>query len=332
MPNSAPVPDETPAQQDFLGVAVDHATDRVPRADRGATAGQVRTALLGQQFEYADEIAVLEGARLVGLLAIERLFDAPEDAGIDGLMDADPPVVAPHVEQRRVAQRMIEHGETGIAVVDEHGGFVGLIPAHRMLEVLIDEHERDIARIAGYRAGSRRARGAAQESVRLRLKHRLPWLLIGLAGAMASAGLMAAFERELDEKVLLAFFVPAVVYLADAVGTQTEAVLIRGLSAGVSIRSVMRREIVSGLIIGVLLGIAFLGFALLIWGDSEVAIAVALALLASCSIATVVAMTLPWALQRLGVDPAFGSGPLATVVQDLLSIAVYLVIASAIAA
>ena len=75
---------------------------------------------------------------------------------------------------------------------------------------------------------------------------------------------------------------------------------------------------------GVVVGGVFFGFAVVGWGDEQVALAVALALLASCSIATLVAMALPAAFQRLGADPAFGSGPLATVLQDLLFIAVYL--------
>jgi magnesium transporter len=91
------------------------------------------------------------------------------------------------------------------------------------------------------------------------------------------------------------------------------------------------REIVTGLAIGVAVAIAFLLFALVAWGDERVAVAVALALLASCSIATIVAMVLPWAFQRLGTDPAFGSGPLATVIQDLLSILVYFAIATPLA-
>jgi magnesium transporter len=91
------------------------------------------------------------------------------------------------------------------------------------------------------------------------------------------------------------------------------------------------RELITGLVIGVVIGAAFLPFALLAWGDARVALAVGLALVASCSIATVVAMALPWAFQRLGTDPAFGSGPLATVIQDLLSIAVYFAIATPIA-
>ena len=131
--------------------------------------------------------------------------------------------------------------------------------------------------------------------------------------------------------MLLAFFIPAVVYMADAVGTQTEALIIRGLSAGVAVREVARRELLTGLVIGVAIGAVFLPFALLGWGDGRVALAVGLALVASCSIATAVAMALPWAFQRLGADPAFGSGPLATVIQDLLSISVYLAIATPIA-
>ena len=53
-------------------------------------------------------------------------------------------------------------------------------------------------------------------------------------------------------------------------------------------------------------------------------------LLAACSVATLIAMTLPWAIGRLGKDPAFGSGPLATVIQDLLSILIYFIIASSV--
>ena len=200
-----------------------------------------------------------------------------------------------------------------------------------MLAVLLTEHDEDLARIGGYLAGTGRARRAAEESVMRRLYHRLPWLLLGLVGAMASALVVGAFEEQLDKKVLLAFFVPAVVYMADAVGTQTEAVLIRGLSVGVTVRGIALRELVTGLITGLVVGAAFVPFALLGWGDSGVAAAVALALFASCSIATLVAMALPWLFQRLGADPAFGSGPLATVIQDLLSIAVYLAIATPLA-
>ena len=154
---------------------------------------------------------------------------------------------------------------------------------------------------------------------------------VGLLGAMGSAGIVAAFEEQLSRQVLLAFFIPAVVYMADAVGTQTEALVIRGISVGVSGRHIVVRELITGLVIGLLLGAAFFPFAYLVWGDARIAATVALALLGSTATATLVAMALPYALNRLGRDPAFGAGPLATVIQDLLSILIYFAIAVGLA-
>ena len=154
--------------------------------------------------------------------------------------------------------------------------------------------------------------------------------MMGLAGAMVATVLVGAFEKRLESNVLLAFFVPGIVYMADAVGTQTEAVLIRAMSAGVSVRSILGRELASGLVIGAVIGSAFFAFSLVGWGDVHVALAVGLALWASCSIATLVAVALPALLQRIGLDPAFGSGPISTVVQDILSIAVYFALVVAI--
>jgi magnesium transporter len=147
---------------------------------------------------------------------------------------------------------------------------------------------------------------------------------------MAASGIVASFEEQLMEIVLLAFFIPGIVYMADAVGTQTEALVIRGISVGVPIKRVLVRELITGVVVGAVIAGAFFPFARLVWGDTAVAAAVALALLASCSVATLVAMALPYLLHRLGRDPAFGAGPLATVIQDLLSILIYFAIAAAL--
>jgi magnesium transporter len=315
------------ARDDPVRMAAEHATASVPVAAPGDRAGAVRDALTTRPLESAHDVAVLEGGRLVGIVPVERLLAAAAGEPLERIMDPDPPAILPDADQEVAAWRMVERGESSLAVVDRAGRFVGLIPPRRMLAVLLAEHDEDLARLGGYRASTERARRAAEEPLARRLWHRLPWLLIGLAGAMASAIIVGAFEEELDRKVLLAFFVPGVVYMADAVGTQTETLLIRGLSVGVSVRDVVRRELLTGLVIGVLMAGAFLPFALLAWGDGQVALAVALALLASCGVATLVAMALPALFQRLGRDPAFGSGPLATVVQDLLSIAIYFAIA-----
>ena len=205
-------------------------------------------------------------------------------------MDPDPPKVAPDTDQERAARGMVDRHECSLAVVDADGRFLGLIPPYRMLRVLLEEHEEDLARLGGYRLGTARARGAAEEPVAQRLWHRLPWLLVGLLGAMAATAIVGGFEQQLEANVLLAFFIPAVVYMADAVGTQTETVLIRALAAGVTVRSVLAPRIAHRPRDGHRDRRAFLAFALVGWGDLEVAVAVALAMFASCSIATLVAM------------------------------------------
>jgi magnesium transporter len=288
--------------------------------------------MFGATFDSASDVVVLDGSRLAGIMPLDRLLAADAGASAREVMDPRPPRVLPDVPQERAAWQMIQHAESSLAVVDADNRFLGLIPPKRMLTVLLAEHDEDLARIGGYMASTSRARHAAEEQLGRRLWHRLPWLMLGLAGAMLSTLLIGAFERQLSEKVLLAFFVPGVVYMADAVGTQTETLLIRGLSVGVTIRSVLRRELLTGAVIGLLVAAAFLPFALLAWGDANMAAAVALALLASCSVASIVAMALPALFEHFGRDPAFGSGPLATVIQDLLSIAIYFAIAVPIAA
>ena len=135
---------------------------------------------------------------------------------------------------------------------------------------------------------------------------------------------MGAFETQLSANLVVAYFIPGIVYLADAVGTQTEALAIRGLSVGVGIRRVVGRETLTGLFVGVLLGGLMFATIVVVWHDPAIAAAVAIAVTAASSITVLVALALPWLLQRLGRDPAFGSGPLATVIQDLLSIVIYL--------
>lgn len=308
-----------------------HSTARVPVVAPSRSAAEARRYMVGKSFDFVDDVVVLDGGRLVGLVALSQLLEAPQETLIEELMDREPVVVGPGDSDEGVAWRLVRHRQSNLAVIDADGMFVGLVPAHRLIGRLLAQHDEDAARIGGYLASSGRARLAAEEPVSRRLLHRLPWLLVGLVGAMASAVIVGAFEAQLEKVVLLAFFVPAVVYMADAVGTQTETLLIRGMSANVDMRAVVGRELITGVLIGVLIGLAFFPFALIGWGDSDVALAVALALAASCSIATSVATVLPRLLTRLGSDPAFGSGPLATIVQDLLSIFVYLAIASLIA-
>lgn len=310
--------------------AEEHVLARVPTASPTSGVEEIRRSLLEDRYESMTHVAILDGAKLVGVLTIENLFSAPEGSVAGDVMDPDPPAVAPGTDQEVAAWQALRHGESALAVVDDEGNFLGFVPPERLLAVLLWEHEEDMDRLGGFLRGAAEARGASQEPAGRRFRHRMPWLLVGLVGALLSADIVGAFEEQLEDAVVLAFFIPGIVYLADAVGTQTETVVIRGLSVGVSLRQMARPELLSGLLTGLALSIVFFPIAWWRWGDGEVAIVVSASLLAACSVATLIAMVLPWAIGRLGKDPAFGSGPLATVIQDLLSILIYFIIASSL--
>jgi magnesium transporter len=277
-----------------------------------------------------DDVAVCESGKLAGLIRIEDALAAPPDAIARDFMDPDPPVVHPGEDQEIAAWKAVQHREGSLAVVDENEAFVGLIPPPALIEIFLHEHDEDMARLGGYLRGTSAARTAAEEPVLRRFWHKIPWLVVGLIGALIAADIVGAFEGRLQDNVTLAFFIPGIVYLADAVGTQTETVTVRGLSVGISIRRFAIREMVTGVLVGAVLAMAFLPIGLFRWGDSDVALAVSLSLLAACSVATAIAMALPALLHSMGRDPAFGSGPLATVVQDVLSIVIYLSISTAL--
>lgn len=312
--------------------AAEHLATRVPIASPSSSVAEIRRSLEGRRFDSAVSVAICDDGRLVGLLSVEELCAAAGDARAADVMDLDPPVVAPSTDQEIAAWQAVRRGENTLAVVDEQGRFAGLVSPGRLLTVLLWEHEEDMARLGGFLQDSAAARASSEELISRRFLHRLPWLLLGLVGALAAAAIVGAFERQLEENVILVFFIPGIVYMADAVGTQTETLIIRGLSVGIPIRHVVRREILTGLLVGLALSLAFFPVALWRWDEQDVALAVSLSLFAACSTATLVAMVLPWFLTRLGKDPAFGSGPLATVIQDLLSILIYFATVSAIVA
>lgn len=304
--------------------AAEHATSRVPVAGPIQRVGDVRELLVGKRYESASHIVVCEGDKFLGIVTIEDLLFASAAANVESLMDRGTPVVAPGVDQEVAAWRAVRHGESALAVVDRYGHFVGVIPPHRLVAVLLSEHEEDLSRFGGFLRTTSVARTTSEEPVPRRFRHRLPWLLLGLGGALLAADLVGSFETHLRLNVMLAFFIPGIVYLADAVGTQTETVVVRGLSLGVPMRRMAGRELLTGVLIGMALAAVALPFVWWRWNDAGLALSVGLSVFAACSTATLAAMMLPWVFDASALDPAFGSGPLATVMQDLLSIWIYL--------
>jgi magnesium transporter len=300
------------------------------RARPGDSVATVVEALRGRAGSTPGWIAVCEGDELMSLVAASQLLMAGEARPIEQMDSVSFMRVEASVSAESAAWLATMTDAEVVVVEDEGGRFQGIVPLSRFLPLLVHEHEEDIARLGGFLRGSRTARTASEEPVHRRVMHRAPWLLLGLLGTGLAAQIVRAFEVELEETVALAFFLPGIVYMADAVGTQTETLVIRGLSVGVPIRRILRLEVVTGALIGGLLSLGILPLALAITGDATLAFVVALSLLASAMCATVIAMSLPWAMNRFGLDPAFGSGPLATVMQDLISILIYFGIAIAL--
>jgi magnesium transporter len=301
---------------------------RVPVCSPDDQVGDVRRGLVGTSYDSVDDVAVCDGSRLVGLIALDRLLGSDDHVLARNLMDADPPVVRHRDDLEAAAWKAVHHRESSLAVVDHDGRFVGVIPPARLLGVLLRAHDQDFSRLRRYLESTRSARRATTEPVLTRLRRRFAWLVLGLTGAGLSAWLVGLFEWRLEADVRLAFFIPGVVYLADAVGTQTEAVVVRGLSVGAPVRTTLRLEAATGPVLGAVLGVISLLAVWWVLDDPNVALAVALALLGACSVATIVAAGIPVLLARLGRDPAYASGPLATVVQDLVSLAIYLAVAT----
>lgn len=314
----------------LLETALQHICTRVPIVHPEQTLAEAQQQLHGNHYDCASHLVVCAGERFLGVLRIEDLFAGPGTARVGERMDANPPRVRPGIDQEIAAWEVVRHGEAALSVVDGEGRFRGLIPPERLLEVLLREHDEDLARVGGFLKRSQAVQLSSEEPLARRFWHRLPWLLLGLAGSLLAADLVGFFDRQLQANLLLAFFIPGIVYMADAVGTQTETLVVRGLSVGIGIRRLLRLELLSGLGIGLALGAFATLLVLWRWGDPDVALVLGLAILAACSTATLVAMVLPWLLDRCGVDPAFGSGPLATVIQDLLSILIYFCIATAL--
>ena len=283
-------------------------------------------ARIAEEEPQSVELVLMVDAdgKLRAAAPIGRLLAAPAQARLGELAVAGFPSVSAHTDQERAASVALHHRVDALPVIDGEGRPLGVMPAQALLQVLRREHVEDLHRIAGIGREAGQARHAIEDPPLRRVRHRLPWLLVGLAGSAAATAAMAGMERTLQAHVAIAFFVPALVYLADAIGTQTEAVAVRGLSlTRAGIAPLLAGELRTGFLIGAILGLISFPAVWLFFGDVRLAAAVAVSILAAGTLANGIGMLFPWALHRLRYDPAYGTGPASTIVQDVCTIVVY---------
>jgi magnesium transporter len=323
----------TPSSDAALSeAAVAHLDPATPRARPDETARQVRERLRHERQRAWDVLCVVDDhERLLGIVAPDALLALHDDAAVGEAAQKELPRVLPGADQERVASVALHHGLKAVPVVDDEGRLLGVVGTSTLLNILRLEHVEDLHRLAGISRETRQARQAIESPPLRRARHRLPWLLVGLVGSMLATLVVSRFEQALASKPAIAFFIPGLVYLADAIGTQSEAVAVRGLSLShAGLARLLGSEVRTGLLIGAALSLICFPLIWLVFGDLGLAAAVVLALAAASAVATTIGLLLPWLFGRLGLDPAYGSGPVATIVQDVLTLLIYFAGVSAI--
>lgn len=170
-----------------------------------------------------------------------------------------------------------------------------------------------------------------KERISLLIEHRLPWLLLGLIGGIVATIFSSQFEMLLSENIQLAFFIPVIVYMADAVGTQTETVFVRNLAREkVQFHIYLFKELLLGIVLGGFFGFIAGLFSYFWFHQFQQSFVIGLSMFLTMATAPAVALVVPSIIQKEHKDPAVGAGPFTTVIQDLLSLIIYFTIATLI--
>lgn len=264
---------------------------------------------------------------LVGVLSIRELLAAADDAVIADIMTKEVISLPTDLDQEDAAHIFRDKDLVSIPVVDENKQMIGIIHVEDMLDVLQQEADEDIEKLA-----------ASGKEIDFRTSpfvaaaRRLPWLILLLFIGLISGGIIERFEATLEAVVALAFFMPMIAGMTGNTGTQSLAVVVRGLvSEDLSMKKALRllfREFIVGLIIGITCAIVIAVIAFVWRGSFMLGLVVGSSLLATLIIGTLAGTIIPLILYKCKTDPAVASGPLITTINDILSLLIYFGIAT----
>lgn len=313
------------------GTIRDITSTNVPTCQPSDTAAAVLDQLIGRSWESSDTIYILDDETLIGRIDIAALLGTTVEVPISQLMEPATARLQPTVDRERAVYLAINKDRDEIPVVDNDGRFLGAVTSQAIIDTMHREHLEDVLLRAGIQKRGYRIADLVSARVSVAVRTRTPWLLFGLVAGLCLSVIASQFEATMRETIALAFFTPVIAYIADSVGTQSEAIAIRAFAiTDVDYGSYLRRELLVGLAVGIMLGILGGLGAILVASSIPVGIIVGLSLFVSSTISTVLASLIPIGFILVDVDPALGSGPLATAVQDAISIAVYFVFALAL--
>lgn len=306
-------------------------TSNIPTIHGHAKVADVEELLLKntKKFETINYIYVVDDkGKLTGVISIKEIFRSPKSKLIKELLPKEVISARSHTDTERVAFLALKHNIKSVPVVDKDGILLGVVPADAILKILDKESVENLLKFGGI-TNPNSFDNILSISVIKSLKHRLPWLLLGLLGGIFVAGIISAFSEVLLENVILAAFIPLILYMASAVSTQTEIFIIRDLSVNpeISFREYFLKQLsVITLISIATSSLVFVG-GILIYQEFLISLTIAIALLISITSAVLTGLGIPFLFKKLKFDPANASGPIVTIIQDALSIFIYFGIA-----
>lgn len=273
-----------------------------------------------------------EAQRLEGVVSLRQLFQATPDKAVREVMRTDLVRVRDDTDQEEVGRLFARYGLGAIPVVDDQGRMKGIVTVDDIVSVVQAEATEDIQKVGGTEA-----LGAPYLEVGLpaMLKKRAGWLLVLFLSEMLTATAMTRYQDEIARAVVLSLFVPLIISAGGNAGSQASTLVIRALAlAQVRLRDVvrvLRRELLSGLSLGLVLGSVGVARILLwqalfhLYGEHafRVALTVGLAVLGVVTWGTLAGSMLPFLLRRLGFDPASASAPFVATLVDVSGLVIY---------
>ena len=303
-----------------------------PVIHKRATIAEVEKSILKniRNLDTINYIYVIDDAnKLVGVISIKELFRSEPATTIASLMKKDLVTIRPHTKQERAASLAIKHSLKAVPIVDKNDVLLGIVPSDEILRILDEENTEDFLRSAGIHDLISIKTDFFNAPISLHIKKRLPWLILGLIGGLIAAAVVGFFEATLKKTLILAAFMPALVYIADAVGAQSQTIFIRTLSVNpeFNIKKYLIREVGVGLSLAVILSLMVATATYFIWFLPLLSLVLGVSFFATILAAIIIAIALPWFFNSINIDPAIASGPFATIIRDVLSVFIYLTIA-----
>jgi magnesium transporter len=269
--------------------------------------------------------------RLVGVVDLPDVVTAASGDRVTSLVRGETFAVRVDEDQEVAARLMQEADLVALPVLDTEDRLVGVLTVDDAMEIIEAEETEDIHRAAG--GLEPLSIPYLDAGVLLLARKRAVWLLVLIVAAVLTVNVLQVFEDTLEQVVTLALFIPLLIDTGGNSGSQAATVVIRAMAVGEvrfsDLPRILRRELVVGFLLGLMLGAIALPIVTVFFGW-EFALVIGTTLLAVCTWASFSGGLLPLVAKRLGIDPAVVSAPLITTLVDATGLIIYFLLARAI--